>query len=124
MKIYRCSICGNIVYHLKDSGVRVHCCGQEMKALDLKHEEMANEKHIPKVEVKDNLVKVQVGDILHPMTEEHLIEWIILHTNKGVKVKYLTHNDEPKTEFTLDAGEKALEVYEYCNLHGLWSTKL
>lgn len=124
MKIYRCSVCGNIIYHLKDSGVRVVCCGQEMQLLEVKKEEMAFEKHTPVVELDGSLVKVKVGEVLHPMSEEHLIEWILLLTDKGIKVKYLTSKDEPVTEFTLDKDEKALEVFEYCNLHGLWSSKL
>ena len=32
-KFYRCEMCGNIITHLNDSGVRVVCCGQEMGEL-------------------------------------------------------------------------------------------
>lgn len=124
MKIYRCNICGNIVHHLNDSGVRVVCCGEEMKLLELKTEEMVGEKHKPVVEVNKNEVKVVVGEVLHPMSKEHLIEWIVLLTDQGVRVNHLTAEDSPETTFALLEGEKVLEVFEYCNLHGLWSTKL
>ena len=35
----------------------------------------------------------------------------------------LTAADEPKAEFVLAEGEKALRAYEYCNLHGQWRSK-
>ena len=37
---------------------------------------------------------------------------------------FLTAADEPKAEFVLAEGEKALRAYEYCNLHGLWVTEV
>ena len=30
MTFYRCEHCGNIIAHVQDSGVRCHCCGEEM----------------------------------------------------------------------------------------------
>ena len=33
MKFYRCEHCGNIVIYLKDAGVPVVCCGEEMQEL-------------------------------------------------------------------------------------------
>ena len=57
------------------------------------------------------------------MTEAHLISWIYLETNFGGHERVLSHTDEPKAEFVLADGEKALRAYEYCNLHGLWSAR-
>ena len=54
------------------------------------------------------------------MAAEHYIQWILLRTDKGNQRKLLKPSDEPKAEFMLLDGEKALEAYEYCNLHGLW----
>ena len=71
-------------------------------------------------EVKDNMVYVTIGDVIHPMMENHYIEWIILETEKGIQKKDLTPTDEPKAIFPLLEGDKVLAVYEYCNLHGLW----
>lgn len=123
MKIYRCKHCGNIICHLNDSGVRVSCCGEEMMLLELKHDDFPGEKHVPVVENNNGIVKVTVGEVLHPMTPEHSIEWIILETDNGFKVKFLKPTDEPIANFTLDGDEKLVEVFEYCNLHGLWSKK-
>ena len=33
MKFYVCKHCGNLVTHLKSSGVPVMCCGQQMAEL-------------------------------------------------------------------------------------------
>ena len=33
MTFYKCEHCGNIIAHIQDSGVRCHCCGEEMKPL-------------------------------------------------------------------------------------------
>ena len=64
-------------------------------------------------------VKVTVGSVIHPMTEEHLIEWVYLMTDKGGQRKCLSAGDAPTVEFKL-VGEKPIAVYAYCNLHGLW----
>ena len=51
------------------------------------------------------------------MVPEHYIEWIALVTDKTVERVYLAPGEEPKAVFD-DVGEA--DVYEYCNLHGLW----
>jgi len=66
-------------------------------------------------------VKVDVGSVAHPMTKEHLIEWVVLETEKGYQVKYLTAEEAPVCSFSLTDGDKAVRVYAYCNLHGLWT---
>ncbi|MCH5162610.1 MAG: desulfoferrodoxin [Clostridiales bacterium] len=84
----------------------------------------AQEKHVPVVKVDGDTVCVEVGSVTHPMTAEHQIAFIVLETDKGYQQHCLKSTDAPKTEFKLTAGEKAVAVYEYCNLHGLWMTKL
>ena len=80
----------------------------------------AQEKHVPVVEKKCKMVKVDVGSVAHPMTEAHLIEWVALETEQGYQVQYLKANDLPVCTFKLADGDKAVAVYAYCNLHGLW----
>ena len=58
------------------------------------------------------------------MTEAHLIQFIVLVTNKGYQVASLTASDEPVANFELAEGDAAVKVYEYCNLHGLWVKEL
>ncbi len=120
MKFYKCEHCGNIITKLHDSGVPVVCCGEPMKELVPGATDGAFEKHVPAVTVEGNAVKVQIGEVEHPMMDAHYIEFIALETTAGCQIKSLKPGDAPKAEFLLPEGEKAVAVYEYCNLHGLW----
>ena len=119
-KFYRCEICGNIISHLEDSGIRVVCCGQEMDELVAGSVDAATEKHVPVVAHDGKKVSVKVGSVDHPMAEEHYIQWICLVSKEGCQVKYLKPGDEPKADFMLSDKDEFVAVYEYCNLHGLW----
>ena len=120
MKFFKCNHCGNIVSYVQDNGPKVICCGEEMVELVPKTADSAVEKHVPVVEVEGNLVKVTVGSTLHPMAEEHSIQWIALETEQGEQLKYLKPSQEPVVTFQLVPGDKVVAAYEYCNLHGLW----
>ncbi len=122
MRFFVCSHCGNIITFEKSSGVPVVCCGEKMKELIPGTVDAAVEKHIPVVNVDGNKVSVAVGSVAHPMTEEHLIQWVILETKKGSQKVNLTKDDEPKAEFLLTDRDEVVCAYEYCNLHGLWKS--
>ena len=122
-KFYICEKCGNILESVYDSGVNPVCCGQKMSALEAGVVEASREKHIPVVEVSGNTVKAVVGSVLHPMAEEHSILWIELVSDKGVQRKYLNPGEAPAVSFLLK-DEKPIEVYAYCNLHGLWKKEI
>ena len=118
-RFYICEKCGNIVEMVNASGVTPHCCGQKMSVLEAGVVEASREKHIPEVEVLDGRVNVVVGSVLHPMAEEHSILWIELVSDKGVQRKYLNPGEAPAVSFLLK-DEKPIEVYAFCNIHGLW----
>lgn len=120
---YVCKHCGNIIRMVKNSGVPVICCGEPMSKLVPNTVEAATEKHIPVVSVNSNVVTVNVGENQHPMTSEHLIEWIAVVTEKGEYIRCLTADDEPTAIFTLSDNETVQEVFAFCNLHGLWQAK-
>ncbi len=122
MKFYKCSHCGNIIAYVDAKGPKVICCGEEMNELVPKTADSAVEKHVPVVEVEGNLVKVTVGSTLHPMAEEHFIQWIALETEQGNQRKTLKPGQEPTITFALTPGDKVVAAYEYCNLHGLWKS--
>jgi superoxide reductase len=122
-KFYICEHCGNIINKVNDSGVPVVCCGQKMKEIVPGTVEASREKHIPVVTVEGDVVKVVVGAVNHPMAEEHSILWVQLETDKGSQRKYLEVGAAPEVSFTLN-GEKAVAVYAYCNLHGLWKAEV
>lgn len=124
VKFYRCPHCGNIVGMVHDSGVTPVCCGEEMKELVANTVDASKEKHIPVVHVEGRLVKVDIGSVPHPMLPEHFIQWVYLKTTTGGQRKELAPGNKPHVEFALLEGEKVVEVYEYCNLHGLWKVVL
>ena len=124
IKFLICKHCGNIVEVIKDSGVPIVCCGEEMSELKANTSDGAFEKHVPEVNINGNKVEVVVGSTLHPMLEKHYIQWIYLRTNKGIQKKYLTPGSEPKAEFIIADDESVIEAYEYCNLHGLWKKEI
>lgn len=123
-KFYICKHCGNMIGMIKSSGVNVVCCGDPMTELKPNTVEASQEKHLPVVTVEGNSVKVKVGSVEHPMTEEHYIAWIYLETEQGGQRKKLAVGSKPEAEFALAGGDKVVGVYEYCNLHGLWLTKV
>jgi superoxide reductase len=120
LKFYICETCKNIITKIVDSKVPVVCCGKPMKELVSDAVDGALEKHVPAVTIDGNTVKVQIGEVIHPMLPEHYIQFIALETKNGVQIKNLKAGDEPKAEFILADGDEAVAVYEYCNLHGLW----
>lgn len=122
-RFYICEHCGNIVGMIHNSGVNPVCCGQKMTGLEAGTVEASREKHIPVVSVDGNLVKVSVGSVAHPMTEEHSITWVYLQTDRGGQRKCLSAGEAPEVTFAL-ADEKPLAVYAYCNLHGLWKADI
>lgn len=101
------------------------------KEFDCKHLQLlttnttdgAHEKHVPVVKVEGTKVNVVVGEVKHPMLENHYIEAIIVETNKHTHIKELHPGDSPEFSFTLEEDEKLVKVLEYCNLHGLWGVE-
>lgn len=87
-------------------------------------DESLHEKHLPKVEIENNHVKVKIGDIMHPMTPEHYISLIFLETKTGGQLKHLTYTNKPVVSFELSKDEVPIAVYEYCTLHGLWRLEI
>lgn len=119
-KFYICEHCGNIIAKVKDAGVPVMCCGQKMTELVPGTVDAAVEKHVPEYTVDGNKVVVKVGAVEHPMTEDHLIEWVSLQTKQGNQRKALAAGAAPEVCFRICDGDEVEAVYAYCNLHGLW----
>ena len=121
-KFYRCANCGNVIQKVVDKKVPVFCCGQRMQELIPGTVEASVEKHLPVVTwLDDKTIKVEVGSVAHPMLEEHHISFIYVETeNGGIRVDLGGRRIIKKKI----GDEKAIAVYEYCNLHGLWKTEL
>lgn len=118
-KFFRCKHCGNLVGLINNAGVPMICCGEPMEELVPNTVEAATEKHIPEVSVRERLVHAKVGSVAHPMTEEHHIQFIYLQTENGGQRRCLKVGSEAVAMFAV-LDDKPLEVFAYCNLHGLW----
>ena len=123
MEFYICEHCGNIIAMVKNKGVPVKCCGQNMTRLEAGTSDGAVEKHVPVCSIEGDIVTVRVGSVDHPMLEEHYIEWIAIKTAQGAQRKLLKPGDAPCAVFALAGGDSFVEAYAYCNLHSLWRSE-
>lgn len=119
MTFYECKHCGNIVEVIKP-GAQPVCCGSPMTLLEACTTDASIEKHVPVYEISGNEVCVTVGEVEHPMVDNHYIEWIAIKTNQGVQRRKLKPGEKPTKKFLLLDGEKLEAVYAYCNIHSLW----
>lgn len=117
-RVYKCNVCGNIVEMVHAGAGELVCCGQPMELQKENTVDAAKEKHVPVVEKTEKGFKVKVGEVAHPMTEEHYIEWIEILADGKVYRKFLKSGDQPEAEFSIEVGN--ITAREYCNLHGLW----
>ena len=121
MGIYKCEICGNIVEVLHEGAGDLVCCGQNMKLHDEQTADSSTEKHVPVIEKVSDGYKVTVGSTLHPMKDEHYIEWIELVADGKAYRRFLKPGDEPSATFCIEAS--SVTAREYCNVHGLWKAE-
>jgi superoxide reductase len=124
LEMYKCEVCGNFVEVVLSGAGELVCCGQPMKLLEPNTTDASTEKHVPFFVKKDNELEVRVGSVLHPMTEEHYIQFIEVISDdlRYTKRKYLYPSEEPIFPLKwYDIG--ALSAREFCNLHGLWEAK-
>jgi len=120
---FLCEICGNLVGMIDNGSEPLVCCGKPMKELKANSTDAAQEKHVPVVTVSGEKCKVSVGSAPHPMTEEHLITWVYLKTERGGQRKILKAGEAPEVVFGVYE-DKPEAVYAYCNLHGLWMAEI
>ena len=120
MKFFKCKHCGNIVAFIHESGAPVTCCGEKMTEIIPGTSDAAQEKHVPVYRVEGGKVIVNIGEVPHPMAEEHYIEWVALETEFGNQRKRLAPGDAPEVCFSICEGDSVKAVYAYCNLHSLW----
>jgi superoxide reductase len=118
-EIYKCEVCGNIVEMVFAGRGELVCCRKPMILQEEKTKDIGNEKHVPVIEKIKTGLKVKVGEIEHPMEENHYIQWIeVLDGEKSYK-KFLKPGKKPEAKFCIKLTENII-VREYCNVHGLW----
>ena len=121
-EIYKCDICGNVIEIVNEGAGELVCCGSPMKLSVSQNEETMFEKHKPVIEADDNNIKIKVGEVAHPMTKEHHINFIeaISLDGKYLYRKYLEIDEAAQMEFFCKT--KSMTARELCNLHGLFET--
>ena len=121
VKFYKCSICGNIITVIEGNEKLIKCCGHEMEELVSNCVDAAVEKHVPIYEKVENIVKVKVGEIEHPMLDEHYIMFVASVVEDSINIIKLNPGASTEVTFNYSAGMK---IYSYCNLHGLWVNEI
>ena len=121
MIVFKCKKCGKVITILNDKDTNTICCEEEMEELLPNTVDASHEKHLPSISIDDDMVYVQIGDVEHPMTNEHYIEWIMCEYKDANIIKKLNPNDKPVAYFNYKEG---IKIYAYCNLHGLWVKEL
>ena len=121
-EIYKCNICGNVVEIIKGGAGELVCCNEPMKLITVKNEETMAEKHKPVISSQNENIKICVGEVLHPMTKEHHIDFIeaISLDGKYLYRKYLDTEEQPIMEFFCKTDK--MKARELCNIHGLFET--
>lgn len=120
--LYKCETCGNIVSVLNAGAGELACCGKPMTELVPNSTDAAKEKHAPVVEKTEDGFKITVGAVVHPMADDHYIQWITFIANDGTLFEKLLHpGDAPELIIKTTATDGV--AYEYCNKHGLWSNQ-
>lgn len=120
-QIYRCNVCGNMVEIINVGAGELVCCNQPMELLVERQTDVGPEKHIPLIEKTDKGIKVKVGEVPHPMEDEHYIHFIEVMANGTIYRHFLNPGDAPEAEFEIDVDKISdLKAREYCNIHGLW----
>ncbi len=117
MKFYQCKECGEII--AVREGDDADLTGKE--EIIANTVDAAKEKHVPVISREGQTVTVAVGSVLHPMTEEHHIAWILLETKNGEERKELKPGEEPVAQFYVAEDDEVIAAYEYCTLHGIWA---
>lgn len=123
LELYKCNICGNMVEVVLPGVGELVCCGEPMEYLEAKHNDSEyGEKHVPVFQYTEgDGVEVRVGAELHPMTNEHYIQFIetISEDRKRSELQYLTPQDQPIMQIKDKINVKNARTF--CNIHGLWA---
>ncbi len=91
-------------------------------------------KHAPLIRLPEKILpgqpfdlQLSVGQTLHPMSAGHYIDYIELYIDQqpAGRCELRPGFNDPVVSFRLRIeGPAVLRVREYCNLHGLWETRL
>ena len=122
---YKCGTCGNMVTVVEVGGGELVCCSQPMKLMPIQKEGDKAAKHVPIIENDGSAVLVKVGELQHPMDEDHYIAAIALQVGDKTFIKNLEPGELPEAKFIVDEKDLAdndIVAREFCTLHGIWES--
>ena len=139
MNIFICQKCGHIEFNSAPQNCPV-CNATQFKQNDKVFDESMEKsregavKHIPKVQIvqKCGLIPeescidiiVRIGETLHPMMENHFIQFIDCYVDeKYVSRIFLTPDMNPAVILHLKSNGSKVAIVENCNIHGYWKTE-
>ena len=121
VRFYKCKKCQNVIGLIHGDMENIKCCGEQMDLLNPNTVDAATEKHVPIYEKDGDEIVVKVGEVEHPMEENHYIMWIAqVSENRTTRVR-LHPGEKAETRFPYLPGSL---LYEYCSKHGLWKTEV
>lgn len=125
LELYKCNICGNLIEVILPGVGELVCCGEPMEYLEAKTSDSEyGEKHVPVFSYSDDKGdEIRVGAELHPMTDQHYIQFIetISEDKKRADIQFLTPQDQPIMYIKDKMNIK--KAREYCSIHGLWANE-
>lgn len=117
VRFYKCPICGNVIGLINGDASHISCCGKPMELMVANTTDAATEKHVPVYEKVGDEIIAKVGEVAHPMEENHYIMWLAQVTDHSTtRVRFLP-GEPAEAKFTYVPGAT---LYAYCNKHGLW----
>ena len=124
--IFKCEDCGSIVEVLVDSVDKKDCCVSSKNVIEPQTEGDKAPKHVPVISIDGNKVTIAVGEVQHPMDDNHFIQFVELIVGGERYIKHFKPGDVPEATFTVDmdllSANKPI-AREFCNLHGLWASQ-
>ena len=121
-KILKCDDCGSIIEVLVEGDGDK--CSSNMLEIPVQTEGDKAPKHKPVVEIDGDKVTVKVGEVAHPMDDDHYIQFLVVNGMEKY-AKCFKPGDVAEATFIIGADKIAdgVVALAFCNQHGLWSSE-
>ncbi len=124
MKFYICPESLTVVEVVAGQPAPLTCDGKPMQELVPNSTEAAVEKHMPIPTVENGVLKVSVGEVEHPSIEKHWIPFVAVKVGDLVMRRTIKATEKPEAMFPIGDFKGEVEVYAWCNLHGMWKATI
>ncbi|MBE5821510.1 MAG: hypothetical protein E7311_02850 [Clostridiales bacterium] len=116
VRFYICEKCKNQVGMIKDNGPKLMCCGNEMELMKIN-----KEKNLPKFDIKDNKIIVNIQKEEYTKNNENDIMWVALVSKNQTIRKRVESNQNSKLIFDYIPNS---DLYVYSEKYGLLKDKI